>query len=205
MSNEGRKDDQDKLRYDLVPPDALEEIVRIYNMGAKKYTDRNWEKGIKFGRVFAAAMRHLWSWWRGEELDPESKLSHLAHAAWNCIALLAYTKRGMMRFDDRPKPGIKITLTPGCYPVVTEEVPVFIGREYLCRPNVFYPGRSYDVSPEEKQALWRCPSLSAHKRHGESYYEERHRRATMRYEAPEQEEHDGVQRRQEEQVWPQRR
>jgi len=92
MKEEGRKDDAGKLRYDLVPPAALEELVAVYTYGAKKYEDRNWEKGIEQGRIFAAIMRHLWSFWKGEYNDKESGLPHLAHAAWGCFTLLFYNK-----------------------------------------------------------------------------------------------------------------
>lgn len=101
MTPEGRKDDQDKARFDLLPPDALWEVVRVYTFGSGKYGDRNWEKGIKWGRVFAAICRHLFSWWRGERCDEETGINHLAHAAWGCLALLAYELRGMSNLDDR--------------------------------------------------------------------------------------------------------
>lgn len=100
-SPEGRKDDDDKARYDLLPPDALYEVVRVYTFGAGKYGDRNWETGIKWGRVFAAICRHLFSWWGGERCDHETGISHLAHAAWGCLTLQAYILRGMEEFDDR--------------------------------------------------------------------------------------------------------
>lgn len=98
---EGRKDDDGKARFDLLPPDALWEVVRVYTVGAGKYGDRNWEQGIRYGRVFAAICRHAFSWWRGERADQETGIHHLAHAAWNCLALLAYELRGMEEFDDR--------------------------------------------------------------------------------------------------------
>ena len=98
---EGRKDDDGKARFDLLPPDALWEVVRVYTFGAGKYGDRNWEKGIRWGRVFAAICRHLFAWWLGERHDPETGLSHLAHAAWGCKTLLAYELRGMTEFDER--------------------------------------------------------------------------------------------------------
>ena len=101
VSLEGRKDDSSKLRYDLYPPEALEGTVRILTFGAEKYSDRNWEKGMKWGRVFGALMRHLWAWWRGEAADPETGESHLHHAAC-CIAFLqTYEARGIGQ-DDRP-------------------------------------------------------------------------------------------------------
>lgn len=98
----GRKDDADKLRYDLLPPDALEGVVRIFTYGAGKYADRNWEGGIAYGRLFAAVMRHLWSWWRGKDVDEESGLSHLDHAMCGVMMLSAFEKRGKAGLDDRP-------------------------------------------------------------------------------------------------------
>lgn len=92
---EGVKHDDGKLRWDLLPPDALDEVVRVYTLGALKYGDRNWEKGMRWGRIFAAIMRHLWAWWRGERFDPETGITHLAHAAWGCLTLIAYEKRGV--------------------------------------------------------------------------------------------------------------
>lgn len=64
--------------------------------------DRNWEQGISYCRIFAALMRHCWAYFRGEENDPDDGLHHMAHAAWNCMTLLAYSMRGMESFDDRP-------------------------------------------------------------------------------------------------------
>lgn len=94
------KHDQGKLRYDLIPAGSLEALVRVYTFGAGKYGDRNWEKGMSWGRVFGAIMRHLWAWWRGEDADSETGISHLAHAAWGCFTLLAYVDRGVGT-DDR--------------------------------------------------------------------------------------------------------
>jgi len=97
----GRKDDEGKLRYDLVDPYALEQLVKVLTFGAKKYGDRNWEKGIKFGRVFGACMRHLWRWWSGKGADKETGLSPLAHAMCCIMFLLRYTQ-DKVTFDDRP-------------------------------------------------------------------------------------------------------
>lgn len=90
MTDEGRKDDNSKSRYDLIPSGPLENLAAVYTFGAKKYADRNWEKGIRWGRVFGAIMRHMWAFWKGEDNDPETGLPHPAHAAWGCFALLEY-------------------------------------------------------------------------------------------------------------------
>lgn len=109
---EGAKFDEDKVRIELFPGDALYAISQVLTFGAKKYADRNWEKGIKYGRVFGAAMRHMWSWWQGRaptstsflfgDLDPETKFSHLWHAGCCICFLITYEERGMREFDDRP-------------------------------------------------------------------------------------------------------
>lgn len=89
----GVKHDAAKLRYDLIPPEALDAVAAVLGYGAAKYGVRNWERGMSWGRVFGASMRHLWAWWRGEETDSESGLSHLAHAACGVCFLLAYSAR----------------------------------------------------------------------------------------------------------------
>lgn len=99
--SEARKFDDDKPRWDLLPFDALEQIVLGLNHGARKYGDRNWESGFNWSRVFAALLRHVIAWYRGENNDPESGLSHLAHAGCNLLFLLAFTLRNGGT-DDRP-------------------------------------------------------------------------------------------------------
>lgn len=102
---EGRKHDNDKPRFDLLPPTALREVAEVFSGGARKYDDRNWEMGIKYGRVFGAAQRHLWAWMGGEDKDPEWGLSHLAHAAAGLLFLLHYEHQSeefKAKWDDRP-------------------------------------------------------------------------------------------------------
>lgn len=98
----GFKYDEEKIRTDLVPTDVVEELTKVLTLGAKKYSDRNWEKGMRWGRPYAAALRHLFAWWRGEDYDPETGLSHLAHALCCVTFLLAYSLRKIGE-DDRNK------------------------------------------------------------------------------------------------------
>jgi len=99
---EGRKDDIGKLRYDLIPPGPLSELAKVYTIGAAKYDDRNWENGIKWGRIFGAMMRHAWAWWGGEIHDPKDGQHHLASVAWCALALMEF-ERTKVDFDDRRK------------------------------------------------------------------------------------------------------
>ena len=99
---EGRKDDGEKIRYDLLPPEYLHATADILTFGAKKYSPRNWEAGMDWGRCFGALMRHMWAWWGGQNTDPETGKSHLWHASCCLAFLIAYEERGIGN-DDRPK------------------------------------------------------------------------------------------------------
>ena len=88
---EGRKFDGGKLEYGLLPPHALEETVKVLTFGAQKYERNNWihvDDGIR--RYFDALQRHVWAWKRGEQIDPESGLHHLAHAM--CCLMFLYER-----------------------------------------------------------------------------------------------------------------
>lgn len=74
----------------LIPTYSLNEVARVYTYGTIKYDDNNWRKGMKWGRIYGPIERHAAAWRMGETNDPESGLHHLAHSAWNCIALYEY-------------------------------------------------------------------------------------------------------------------
>lgn len=78
--NTGQKDDAGKPRYDLIPALAEEAVVKVLTFGAQKYGAENWRKvPDAHARYYAAARRHGAARRRGEYLDPESGLPHLAH------------------------------------------------------------------------------------------------------------------------------
>lgn len=106
MNKGGIKHDDSKLRYDLLPIDAMRELVYVYTIGSYKYASRNWEKGYRWGRNYAAIKRHLDAWWNGEEIDEETGSQHLAQVAWNALALLhfALNPKKYGKWDDRPGP-----------------------------------------------------------------------------------------------------
>ena len=94
------KADDAKTRQDLLPPELLEETAKVLTFGAQKYSAHNWAQGASWSRYFSAMMRHMWAWWRGEDNDPETGFSHLAHAACCLSFLIAYQRRGLGE-DDR--------------------------------------------------------------------------------------------------------
>lgn len=92
--------------YALIPWDAMDEIARVYEFGAQKYAAHNYRKGYEWSKSFAALCRHIFAFWRGEDRDSESGLSHLAHAGFHVLGLLSFwlDKERYSKFDDRYKP-----------------------------------------------------------------------------------------------------
>ena len=95
MSEQGRKYDGGKLRYDLIPVLALEETARVVTKGAEKYDDENW-KLVPEGRrrYLAAAMRHIQQWRKGEIYDEEMGTHHIANAISNLMFILEKELQG---------------------------------------------------------------------------------------------------------------
>lgn len=88
---ESRKDDRKdgKLMWELLPLSIIKEVVKVFTFGAKKYGPNRWqnlENGYE--RYKAALFRHIVAYEEGESTDPESGIHHLAHAAWNALAML---------------------------------------------------------------------------------------------------------------------
>ncbi|KKM63930.1 hypothetical protein LCGC14_1506510 [marine sediment metagenome] len=98
--DKGVKHDEGKLRYDLIPPEPLEQLAELYTEGAKKYSDRNWEKGLSWLRCYASMMRHIQDWRQGKDRDKDDGQHPLASVAWYCFALMEYEKT-RPEFDDR--------------------------------------------------------------------------------------------------------
>lgn len=98
---EGIKHDQGKLPEHLISPFSHRRLLEVLQFGAGKYAERNWEKGMDWSRVYAAAERHLHSWWSGEDRDPETGFSHLAHAL-TCLHFLNHYEERQVGKDDRP-------------------------------------------------------------------------------------------------------
>lgn len=86
----GLKFDQDKPPLDLLPMEALIQVADVLKDGAIKYGRNNWQKGMRWTRLLGGALRHLFAWGKGEDTDPETGRSHLAHAACCVLFLISY-------------------------------------------------------------------------------------------------------------------
>ena len=97
--------DDGKLRYDLLPFSALDEIVKVLTYGIQKYPEpeQNWfvnSAEVDLKRYKAAILRHMSRVMQGEQIDEESGLRHLAQIATNCMFLIALEDKFVERTHD---------------------------------------------------------------------------------------------------------
>ena len=97
VGNAIREPSSGKGRFDLVSPFALRRLAKHYENGARKYADRNWEKGMPFSRYVDSAMRHLSQFMMGMEDE-----DHLAAAAWNICSIMHHQELGQLELDNMP-------------------------------------------------------------------------------------------------------
>lgn len=93
--NNARKNDRldDKLMWELLPLQDIEDIVKVYTAGAKKYGPDQWQQlPDGYRRYKAAMLRHLVEFEKGNWTDPDTGCIHLAQVAWNAIAMLHIEK-----------------------------------------------------------------------------------------------------------------
>ena len=86
--NEGRKKDEDKLRFDLILPEFEEAMAHVLTHGAKKYEANNWQKVADAkARYTGALQRHLNQYRKGYMYDLDSDCNNLAQIAVNAMFL----------------------------------------------------------------------------------------------------------------------
>ena len=137
MSEQGRKYDGGKLRYDLIPVLALEETAKVVTKGAEKYDDENW-KLVPEGRrrYLAAAMRHIQQWRKGEIYDEEMGTHHIANAISNLMFILEKELQGWKDISEQQD-------------ISQEELKDYIG--FCVERNMF------DKQQELESKLWYPP------------------------------------------------
>jgi hypothetical protein len=89
--------------WSLIDFRSFEQMVRVLEFGAKKYSRDNWKKGFTYSSVCDSLLRHLIAFMSGEDFDQESGLSHIGHIQANAM-FLGYMRRNPRldeKFDDR--------------------------------------------------------------------------------------------------------
>lgn len=91
-----------KVPMSTVPSPVLTEVGLGMMEGALKYGRHNYRViGVRGSVYYDATMRHLMAWWEGQDIDPDSGLSHISKA----IASLVVLRDAMIQkkfVDDRP-------------------------------------------------------------------------------------------------------
>lgn len=81
-----------KLKYSLIEPEFLEDVSKVLTFGANKYGDNNWKKCKDKSIYIDAVFRHLEAYRKGEIMDKDTNVSHMAHICCN-IMFLHYMER----------------------------------------------------------------------------------------------------------------
>lgn len=141
MSEQGRKYDGGKLRYDLIPVLALEDMVKGLTFGTIKYDDNNWVKvpnGRK--RYLAAALRHIQEYRKGNLWDEEQNIHHLSAAMNNLSFIVEKDLRGWKDTEEQD--------------ISTEDITSEELKNFL---HGIIPSHIYAQDPQQENNLWYPP------------------------------------------------
>jgi hypothetical protein len=92
----GMKFDKEKPMLDLLDPKVMNEMGKVLTIGAKKYGKYNWKKGLTSTRTTAAALRHIFAYLDGEDIDADTGCYHLGCA----LVELMFTLNGALTRND---------------------------------------------------------------------------------------------------------
>ena len=84
----------DDVRYDLISPFGLRRLAMTYALGAQRYGEHNWRKGMPFSALLNHILEHLTLYLAGENGE-----DHLARAAWGLFAMMEFAET-MPEMDD---------------------------------------------------------------------------------------------------------
>lgn len=97
------KKDNGKLQWSLMPFEQLEQVVKVLMKGSGKYSRDNWKKCDDVNRYKDALERHVVAYIKGEKIDSEDNLSHLAHAICNCLFLMYFDDEDKAKYEELKK------------------------------------------------------------------------------------------------------
>ena len=91
-----------KVPLSVVPAQVLMETGLALFEGARKYGRSNYRvAGVRASVYYDACMRHMMSWWEGEDIDKDSGISHVTKAIGGLIVLRDAMLNDKWN-DDRP-------------------------------------------------------------------------------------------------------
>ena len=91
-----------KAPVSVIPATVIAEAGVAMLEGALKYGRHNYRVArVRASVYYDASIGHIADWWEGEDIDPDSDLSHITKAIASLVVLRDAMMRGMM-IDDRP-------------------------------------------------------------------------------------------------------
>ena len=111
--------DDGKSPLALLPKLPLELVADVFGKGASKYAMHNWRAGIQVTRNLSCALRHIFAYNEGEDLDPELGTNHLANAIVRLMFVIE-TAATHPEMDDRYLGNLRVNPVPNSEPVSTE-------------------------------------------------------------------------------------
>ncbi len=102
-----KTNDHGKPPLAMIPTAGIREVAKVQEFGFQKYKDfHNFRRGMEASRNASCAIRHIYAYMDGEDVDKESGLSHLGHAACRLMFLLQNIHDQTViddRFSQKPK------------------------------------------------------------------------------------------------------
>ena len=142
MYDQEKKADAGKDRWDLLPMNQIQKVVKVLTDGAEKYGDNGWRK-VEPERFFAAMMRHIYSWRYEQKKDKESGMNHMIHVICNAIFLAENDEKLKEAFSDLMREHLKIDKPEIC-----------LGMCDVCGNNIFAAVPDNTASPSK--AVKKC-------------------------------------------------
>ena len=91
-----------KVPLHCLPCGPIMELGLAMMEGGRKYGTHNYRAiGVRMSTYYDAIMRHMMAWWEGEDIDPESGVSHVVKAM-ACLLVLRDSMLVGNCTDDRP-------------------------------------------------------------------------------------------------------
>jgi len=92
-----------KVGLHVIPPSILLQTALALTEGEIRYSGYNWRSTpVRAGTYYDSTLRHLMSWFEGQDNDPDSNLPHIIKAIAGLIVLADAIQQERF-IDDRPK------------------------------------------------------------------------------------------------------
>lgn len=119
------KDTKGKPKLSYIPWKAMKAIAEVRQFGVDKYGDDTCWKQVDKRDFLDAALRHIYKHLDGTEIDPESGLEHIAHAATSLILALGLAKEdpafGLLKKKDKWCGAATFVDLQSCYDEVVKD------------------------------------------------------------------------------------